>query len=36
MPAILEAVKEYASLGEICGALKEVFGEYRPQRAASL
>ena len=28
MPYILEAVKEYATLGEICGALREVFGEY--------
>ncbi|HVP27144.1 MAG TPA: methylmalonyl-CoA mutase family protein [Candidatus Bathyarchaeia archaeon] len=30
MPLILEAVKEYATLGEICGALREVFGEYKP------
>jgi methylmalonyl-CoA mutase N-terminal domain/subunit len=30
MPFILEAVKEYATLGEICGILREVFGEYRP------
>ena len=29
MPVIFEAVKEYASLGEICGMLREVFGEYR-------
>ena len=29
MPPILEAVKSYASLGEICGALKEVFGEAK-------
>ena len=29
MPAILAAVKEYATLGEICGVLREVFGEYR-------
>jgi len=28
MPIIVEAVKEYATLGEICGALREVFGEY--------
>ncbi len=27
---ILEAVKAYATLGEICDALKEVFGEYKP------
>jgi methylmalonyl-CoA mutase N-terminal domain/subunit len=29
MPFILDAVKEYASLGEICNILREVFGEYR-------
>ena len=29
-PLILEAVKEYATLGEICGTLREVFGEYKP------
>jgi methylmalonyl-CoA mutase N-terminal domain/subunit len=29
MPRILEAVKEYVSLGEICGVLREVFGEYK-------
>ena len=28
MPYILDAVKAYASLGEICGVLREVFGEY--------
>jgi methylmalonyl-CoA mutase N-terminal domain/subunit len=28
MPLILEAVKAYATLGEICEVLKEVFGEY--------
>jgi len=30
MPFVLQAVKEYATLGEICGALREVFGEYKP------
>lgn len=30
MPHILEAVRSYATLGEICGVLREVFGEYRP------
>lgn len=30
MPSILQAVKEYITLGEICGALREVFGEYKP------
>jgi methylmalonyl-CoA mutase N-terminal domain/subunit len=29
MPSILEAVKSYATLGEICGELRTVFGEYR-------
>jgi len=29
MPPILDAVRAYATLGEICGALREVFGEYR-------
>lgn len=28
MPFILEAVRAYATLGEICGVLREVFGEY--------
>ncbi|MCG0238518.1 MAG: methylmalonyl-CoA mutase family protein [Firmicutes bacterium] len=30
MPYILEAVKAYATLGEIADALRDVFGEYRP------
>ncbi|WP_353094392.1 methylmalonyl-CoA mutase family protein [Tissierella praeacuta] len=29
MPFILDAVKEYATLGEICNVLREVFGEYQ-------
>jgi len=29
IPIIFQAVKEYASLGEICDALREVFGEYK-------
>ncbi|MBW1798518.1 MAG: methylmalonyl-CoA mutase family protein [Deltaproteobacteria bacterium] len=29
MPCILDAVKAYASLGEICNVLREVFGEYQ-------
>jgi methylmalonyl-CoA mutase N-terminal domain/subunit len=28
MPFILDAVRAYATLGEICGALKQVFGVY--------
>jgi methylmalonyl-CoA mutase N-terminal domain/subunit len=30
MEPILEAVKAYATIGEICGLLREVFGEYKP------
>ncbi len=30
VPFILEAIKEYATLGEVCGTLREVFGEYKP------
>ncbi|TET64375.1 methylmalonyl-CoA mutase [Candidatus Bathyarchaeota archaeon] len=29
MPLILQAVKEYVTLGEICDTLREVFGEYK-------
>jgi methylmalonyl-CoA mutase N-terminal domain/subunit len=29
MPHILEAVSAYATLGEVCGVLRKVFGEYR-------
>jgi methylmalonyl-CoA mutase N-terminal domain/subunit len=29
MPYILEAVREYATLGEIMGVFREVFGEYK-------
>lgn len=28
MPYILECVREYGTLGEICGVMREVFGEY--------
>ena len=30
MPFILDAVKAYATLGEICGVMRKVFGEYQP------
>jgi len=30
MPVVLDAVKSYATLGEICDVLKGAFGEYRP------
>jgi len=29
MPLIIDAVKAYASVGEICNTLREVFGEYK-------
>ncbi|WIF95655.1 acyl-CoA mutase large subunit family protein [Caminicella sporogenes] len=29
MPYILDAVRVYATLGEICGVMREVFGEYQ-------
>ena len=29
MPVLVDAVKVYATIGEICGVLREVFGEYR-------
>ena len=30
MPVILDAVKAYATLGEMCGVLREEWGEYTP------
>ncbi len=32
VPPILEAVKARATLGEICGAMKDVFGRYAPPK----
>jgi methylmalonyl-CoA mutase N-terminal domain/subunit len=29
MPYIIDCVRCYATLGEICGVLREVFGEYQ-------
>jgi methylmalonyl-CoA mutase N-terminal domain/subunit len=29
MPALIEAVKAYATVGEISDALRDAFGEYR-------
>jgi len=31
MPLIVEAVEAYSTLGEICDALRRVFGEYTPE-----
>ena len=30
MPVILDCARAYCSLGEICGVLRKVFGEYKP------
>jgi methylmalonyl-CoA mutase N-terminal domain/subunit len=30
MPVIVDAVRNYCTLGEIADAMREVFGEYRP------
>ena len=30
MPLFVEAVENYATLGEICGVLRNVWGEYQP------
>ncbi|NTW06503.1 MAG: methylmalonyl-CoA mutase family protein [Syntrophaceae bacterium] len=32
MPAVIEAVKADATIGEICNVWREVYGEYRPQQ----
>jgi len=29
MPIIIDAVKAYTTLGEICGVLREIYGEYK-------
>jgi methylmalonyl-CoA mutase N-terminal domain/subunit len=29
MPAIMEAVATYATIGEMCGVLRHVYGEYK-------
>ncbi|MDR3564739.1 MAG: methylmalonyl-CoA mutase family protein [Negativicutes bacterium] len=31
MPFLIDTVKTYATLGEICGVLREVFGEYKAE-----
>jgi len=33
VPALVDAVKAYASVGEICAILKSVYGEYQPDRS---
>jgi methylmalonyl-CoA mutase N-terminal domain/subunit len=29
IPIMIEAVKDYSTLGEICGVLRQVYGDYR-------
>jgi methylmalonyl-CoA mutase N-terminal domain/subunit len=29
MPVLIESVKSYATLGEICETLRQVYGEYQ-------
>jgi methylmalonyl-CoA mutase N-terminal domain/subunit len=36
MPPLIEAVRAYATIGEICTVLREVFGEFQPQAAVGL
>ena len=31
MPYLIDAVKTYATLGEICGVLRDVYGEYKSE-----
>jgi methylmalonyl-CoA mutase, N-terminal domain len=33
MPTLIEAVRVYATIGEICGVLREAFGEYKAVEA---
>ena len=33
MYPIMDAVKAYASVGEICGVMRNVFGDYRAPTA---
>ena len=30
LPPIRQALKDSCSLGEVCGAMREVFGDYQP------
>ena len=35
LPPIKEALRDRASIGEVCGAMRDVFGEYRGRRRSS-
>ena len=30
LPTLRQALKDRCTLGEVCGAMKDVFGEYQP------
>ncbi len=32
MPAVIEAVKADATIGEICNVWREIYGEYKPKQ----
>ncbi len=34
LPLMKEALRAYATVGDVCDALREIFGEYRAQRSA--
>ena len=36
LPVLVETVKTYATIGEMCGVLRELFGEYRAPQVYSL
>ena len=31
LPPIRQALKDSCSMGEVCGAMREVFGDYQPE-----
>jgi methylmalonyl-CoA mutase N-terminal domain/subunit len=35
VPPVLEAVRAYASIGEICDVLRQVYGEYQAKEYIS-
>jgi methylmalonyl-CoA mutase N-terminal domain/subunit len=30
LPSLRQALKDRCSIGEVCGAMRDVFGDYRP------
>ena len=31
MPLIKQALEDHCSMGEVCGAMRDEFGEYQPE-----